>query len=309
MESRAPVAAGVLIVMGCGMYQLCTSTRRLSKGGCLEPLQEQKPEAKLETKRVLAVRHCQDEADPEKDSPRKRQKRQGRHLGSRFRQWHTPAFRATRRGMDPCLTDTGVKAAGTGVEDEAERLRLNEIGYGGVAGGLEPVGEAFAPELIVCSPLSRAVQTALVMFDSSDAPLVIHAAIKEIKDDYTAGGRFPDGKPGCRGLTRSALDAALAAHPRKSGACASTALLSENWFDANESHGCQTARLKEFERWLLARPESRIAVVSHGGCLRHWLQRDIAHGQYCRAELSTAGWLHSIDADVGCRRSKAGSNE
>ena len=303
--SVAPAAA---LMLGAGCVTLCgTSSVWPTHDHEPEPEPERKPEttsASPGVKCILAVRHCQDEVEPRttSDTPRGHKKRQGRTLGSRFHSWHTPTFRAERRGRDPCLTDVGVQAAGSGVEDDALRLRLNEVGYGGVAGGLEPVGSAFEPELIVCSPLSRAVQTALVMFNHSSAPLIVHPALKEIKADYTAGGKFPGGKPGCQGLPRSALEAALAAHPRSSGASADTSLLNDDWFDPHEPHASQTARVDEFERWLMSRPERSVAVVSHGGCLRYWLQRDLAHGQYCCAELSAASGLRAGEVCAGVQQ-------
>jgi hypothetical protein len=65
-----------------------------------------------------------------------------------------------------------------------------------VHGGLSKIMQSFAPQLVVTSPLARAVQTALVTFDDSAVPVVVHPFIKELKKDYTFGGRFPDGKPG-----------------------------------------------------------------------------------------------------------------
>lgn len=74
---------------------------------------------------------------------------------------------------------------------------MNRVnGYGGIQGGLNQITEAFAPELVVTSPLSRAIQTALVAFDHSDVPVLVHPHIKELKKDHTFNGRYPEGKPG-----------------------------------------------------------------------------------------------------------------
>jgi hypothetical protein len=170
---------------------------------------------------------------------------------------------------------------------------MNRSGYGGVAGGLRPVVAAFDPELVLVSPLARALQTALVATEggggAESVPILVHPALAEVgggvgphatpantckhlphlaggptcpagvggtaslgvlllllllllllaasgsrgepaaitdpwmvaqvkQPDYTLGGRFPRGKPGCLGLPRSQLRAALDhCYPRGGG--------------------------------------------------------------------------------------------
>jgi broad specificity phosphatase PhoE len=165
---------------------------------------------------------------------------------------------------DPCLTDYGIQVAGKGVNDGL-RLSLGGRGYAGPVGGLQPVGQGFSPELIVTSPLSRALQTALVMFDRCRATILVCPALTELLEDDTQGGMHPDGMPNCQGMSRPMLQTAIEAHPRSSGGLVELADFdSDVWYDAHRSYESKCKRFGDFLRWLAARPERRIAVVSHG---------------------------------------------
>lgn len=119
-------------------------------------------------------------------------------------------------------------------------------------------------QLVVSSPLSRAIQTSIVAFDHSPAPVIVHPDLKELKKDYTFNGRYPAGKPGCSGIPGSSLRDAVSRHPRASTAPVDTSLLDkrgELWFDPTQSHQSQLDELEGFVDWLSNRPEKRIAVV------------------------------------------------
>jgi broad specificity phosphatase PhoE len=231
-------------------------------------------------RRVLFVRHCQDETLPVVHN---------RAASARFLHWHDAAQRAADTEADgrrdPCLTELGIAAASTGIADSLRASMNAADGYGGVHGGLSKIMHSFAPELVVTSPLARAVQTALVAFDRTTVPVVVHPFIKELKKDYTFGGRFPDGKPGCAGSSWQQLRAAIERHPRSSGAPVDTSLLADdNQFDPLQSYEDQLANLRAFTHWLVKRPEKNIVVVSHGGVLRHLLHTELGHGQYVLTE-------------------------
>mmetsp|Transcript_36787 Transcript_36787/g.80139 ORF Transcript_36787/g.80139 Transcript_36787/m.80139 type:complete len:646 (-) Transcript_36787:321-2258(-) len=230
---------------------------------------------------VLLIRHCQDEVLPVE---------QGRVIAERFEKWHPQAHRdadvPAEGCKDPCLTELGIRAASNGIEDKLRCSMNSENGYGGVRGGLRKIIAEFDAELVVSSPLSRAIQTAIVAFDDSDIPVMVHPDLKELKKDYTFGGRFPVGKPGCSGVPASQLRDAIARHPRASGASVDTSLIDQEvWFNPHQKHESQLERLEEFVKWLSDRPEQRIAVVSHGGVLRQLLHTELGHGQYIVAEL------------------------
>jgi broad specificity phosphatase PhoE len=71
---------------------------------------------------------------------------------------------------------------------------MNRSGYGGVAGGLRPVVAAFDPELVLVSPLARALQTALVATEggggAESVPILVHPALAEV-----GGGVGPHATP------------------------------------------------------------------------------------------------------------------
>lgn len=125
--------------------------------------------------------------------------------------------------------------------------------------GLEQVAAArreaahIEPELIVASPLTRAIQTAIGIF--GDRPLLIEALHREHGYSSCDVGRPP------------ALLAADFPHLAFDH-------LPEVWWhhgpDANE-HGIAvepvevlTGRVENFRRWLIERPEREIAVIGHG---------------------------------------------
>ena len=122
--------------------------------------------------------------------------------------------------------------------------------------------------------LARAVQTALVTFEHSDAPIIVHSGLAEIRPagggDYCGGGKWPRGKPGCEGLPKSELRQALDRVGRgREGALpvSLSGVDTEQWFKPYDSEAEQVTRLNSFVRWIENRPERRIALVSHGQVL------------------------------------------
>eukprot|EP00928_Gymnodinium_smaydae_P087318 TRINITY_DN71595_c0_g1_i1.p1 TRINITY_DN71595_c0_g1~~TRINITY_DN71595_c0_g1_i1.p1 ORF type:complete len:570 (+),score=72.35 TRINITY_DN71595_c0_g1_i1:57-1712(+) len=231
--------------------------------------------------RVLCIRHCEDEVAGDGD----------RRPASKFSGWHPSTFRQDDLyfgGMrDPCLSERGVQEAGAGIPDETLRLKMNMKGYGGLPGGLRRKAKEFGAELILCSPLARAIQTALVMFDESSAALLAHPKLKEVsKKGYAPTWKHPMGKPGSQGIGGKTLQHALYKHPRSSGAFADASLVPEHWFDPHESWDGMRRGVSEFVAWLKARPERRIAIVSHGGFFKEWLKVEMSHGQYVEGVLA-----------------------
>jgi hypothetical protein len=183
-------------------------------------------------KQIIFVRHSEDEVH-------------GKRFCARyFVQWHSAEVRAAseleKACIDPCLTDRGIQALTTGVREE-ERVEMSKIGYGGIPGGLLERLQRFAPDVVLSSPMSRSVQSALVAFDWSAAPLMLHPGLKELKGDYTKGGKHPQGNAKSRCLPVSYLRECVRRHPRSSGAPVDFTLMEtetggkDDWFNPQES--------------------------------------------------------------------------
>ncbi len=112
-------------------------------------------------------------------------------------------------------------------------------------------------ELVVISPLTRAIQTALCAFDGHSAPKLIIDTHREYLDNYCDVGRAP---------------AELAA---EFGMLAFDHLPNPWWYVDSastapyekEPQDVYARRIEAFALWLKARPEQRIAVVGHGNFL------------------------------------------
>lgn len=135
--------------------------------------------------------------------------------------------------------------------------RLTPLGLEQVAAARREAAD-LAPELIVTSPLTRAIQTAIGIF--GDRPLLVEALHREHCYSSCDIGRPP------------ALLAADYSHLAFDH-------LAETWWhtapDANE-HGIAIeplemllGRVDDFRRWLIARPEREIAVIGHGTFFWH----------------------------------------
>ena len=114
-------------------------------------------------------------------------------------------------------------------------------------------------ELVVVSPLTRAVQTTLASFADHPAPRIVHDLPREHLQSFCDIGRAP------AALTRD-FPALAFDH------------LADPWWHvgdpddgpfAREPEGVLAGRVSSFADWLSARPEAEIAVVGHGAFLRH----------------------------------------
>lgn len=120
-------------------------------------------------------------------------------------------------------------------------------------------GECLAcPPLVVCSPLSRAVQTATLLFPN--AHVLAHPDLREAS---------PRGKRGFEGVQqecRGRLRAELEQDARLSARRLDWSLLPAGepwWCESVETLAEVQARLASFRRWLAARPEAGAVVVCH----------------------------------------------
>lgn len=125
-------------------------------------------------------------------------------------------------------------------------------------------------ELVVCSPLTRAVQTALLAFGDKGLPLLAHPGLREYAPRYYAEVGAPQ-PPECRGRPRQEL----CADPRLRSAELDWSLVPEGpawWSEAVEPEAAFEERLAAFSEWLEGRPESYLAVVCHFHVIQRLLQ-------------------------------------
>jgi hypothetical protein len=105
----------------------------------------------------------------------------------RFADWHQEPDQL----HDPVLSSTGFVMCSSGVPEQAV-----EVGLGGINGGLWALAADLQPQLVLCSPTSACIQSAVVAFGGSEAPIVVHPALKTFKKrPLTANGQYPDGAP------------------------------------------------------------------------------------------------------------------
>jgi glucosyl-3-phosphoglycerate phosphatase len=137
--------------------------------------------------------------------------------------------------------------------------RLTPLGHAQVAAARAMLG-ATKYDLVVTTPFSRAVETALGLFGAADVPILVEALHRERLESSCDIGRskaelardFPN-------LVFDHLDDPW-------------------WHDCAEKNALGHAiepeevfivRVHDFRRWLMARPEPRIAVIGHGTFFRH----------------------------------------
>ncbi len=143
---------------------------------------------------------------------------------------------------DPALRDAPLSSLG---QNQAAALQ-SEIA------GLREI------ELVVTSPLTRAIQTTLAAFDGHPAPRLVEALHREHQDSFCDIGRPP---------AALALDFTSLRFDH----------LENPWWQEDPEHGgpflreslsSLERRVAAFADWLSARPEQTVAVVGHGTFLR-----------------------------------------
>ena len=161
------------------------------------------------------------------------------------------------------------------------------------------------PSLVVCSAMTRAIQTAALMFRSllvsGEARLVVRPEVREFwPDNIENCGRTLAELLACPALARccrgedgegeegKGLDGGgggggtLAAVVRQALSKEATADWRAAWDGGQagggggrwQAHCVSGARMERFRHWLSARAETRIAVVSHWGAINNLLNRE-----------------------------------
>jgi len=136
--------------------------------------------------------------------------------------------------------------------------------------------EDFQFDLVVCSPLTKALQTALIIFQDRTCPIVVHSTL----------GGDPGGPPEAtpRPVAELLADRHLAALPRFDKLDFSP--LGEGWPETRPPGGPQALL-----PWLRRRPEVSVAVVGLFGVLRRLLPEvpDIPNCEPLRCALTDQG--------------------
>ena len=112
-------------------------------------------------------------------------------------------------------------------------------------------------ELVVISPLTRAIQTALYAFDGNPAPRLVMDTHREYLDHYCDVGTPPSELA----AKFNSLDFDHLPNPWWYVDPASTAPYEK------EPEDLYAKRIEAFAQWLKSRPEQRIAIVGHGNFL------------------------------------------
>merc|ERR1712146_735723 len=95
------------------------------------------------------------------------------------------------------------------------------------------------------------------------------------------------------------LQAAVDAHPRSSGGVVDMSQLrDEVWYNPKQSFEDKCKELDEFMNWLATRKERRVAIVSHGGLLQHWVRAKFGHAEFAMGEFLSAGTTTNTQSHV-----------
>ncbi len=148
--------------------------------------------------------------------------------------------------------------AETGRDNHEQDARLSALGHRQVAEtGVALAGRSY--DLVVTSPLTRALQTALGLFYGRDVAILVEALPRERVEHSCDLGRSPE-------VLAKQFSGLVFDH------------LDDPWWYVDAANGVGVAvepesvvkaRCDRFRAWLSARPEQVIAVVGHGTFFHH----------------------------------------
>ena len=148
--------------------------------------------------------------------------------------------------------------AETGQDPMHFDARLSDLGHRQVQATRALIAGLPRPDLVVCTPLTRAIQTTLGLFAGIDAPILIHSLHRERCEHSCDVGRSPSELA----AEFPHLDFAHLDHP---------------WWHDGPGHApgvpfepedVFAARVAAFAQWLDARPEPVVMAVGHGEFFR-----------------------------------------
>jgi len=170
-------------------------------------------------------------------------------------------YRADESLADAPLTELGV--------EQAQEARARVAGW------------SAKPSLVVCSPLTRAIQTATLVFQDllleGSARLVVLPELREVHNDVFENSGRPVAElrnskelrsSPCWGVIEAALSDDATAEWRESW--------DTSWArgDGWRAHVADASRLVAFSCWLADRQESMVATVSHWGTINNLMNRE-----------------------------------
>ena len=190
---------------------------------------------------------------------------------------HNVLLSQGKRDEAHALRDPGLTARG---RQQAAKLRRNPLLREALAGaGAGPA----AAELLVVSPMRRAVETACEGFGSLSLPLVLNPDCQECSDPPCDTGSPP------AELQRLFEDSVLGAALREQ-----LGALPANWFEKTGANAANRAawaqRFDGFTQWLRAREEQRLIVVAHHRFFKEGLGVELENCEVVQFTLDEQGW-------------------
>lgn len=146
---------------------------------------------------------------------------------------------------------------------------LTPLGQAQAQALAEEVAGLHQIELIVTTPLTRAIQTMLAAFRDHPAPRLVEPLHREYLDSFCDVGRPP---------AALAVDFPMLRFDHLDDPWWYVAQSGNAPF-AREDHSHFEARIEGFRHWLAARPEHTIAVVGHSTFLRRLTGMPFANAQ------------------------------
>lgn len=180
------------------------------------------------------------------------------------------------------VADEGVLCRDPGLRDAP----LTALGHTQAAALADEVSVLHEIELVVVSPLSRAIQTTLAAFVHHPAPRLIQPLHREMQESFCDIGR----PPADLAIDFPAFDFAHLDNPWWHDGPADGAPYPREALPAFE------ARVAAFAAWLAARPETCIAVVGHGTFLRRLTGMTFDNAQ--RVDMPLADALDALRGRV-----------
>ena len=155
----------------------------------------------------------------------------------------------------------------TGTDPGHVDARLTEIGHQQAAAARQRMAGFPRPELVISTPLTRALQTTLAIFGGTGIPVDVTSHHREQLESFCDVGRTPaELAAEFPGLAFDHLD--------------------DPWWHNGpiddrglpvEPHAVFSERVTSFAQWLAAHPSATVAVVGHGTFFRHLTGRGFAN--------------------------------
>jgi len=167
------------------------------------------------------------------------------------------AFSHPKEKVDPCLFDAPLSSKGL------EQIKISK-----------PTIDAIDDiELIVCSPLSRALKTCLFLFGDRKIPTLVHPLCRELVDTACDLGRHVNVLE--KEFAGAPIDFSLL--PQDVWFYTPPTITFENyqsiWKEKpwKEPTEILEIRIDHFKQWILERKENKIAVVAHSNFFKFWI--------------------------------------